>query len=157
MFGEANNLECEVGWFTNSDSVLFFVRVPGESSPTDEEKPVLLPAPKNTRSHTAGSSSASGERRTRFKADSKSPTADSEPRQRQRSGVILSPPYNFNDPKLLSAIIGLSFITLDRCKWESAGVSIRDLLCPEAETLQIHYNARPGYQVCLKFSSLNTL
>ncbi|KAJ3991303.1 hypothetical protein F5050DRAFT_1581629 [Lentinula boryana] len=55
---------------------------------------------------------------------------DSPPWLSPNSGLILSPVLNFEDPRVLKCLQGLTYLALDREKWRAAGKSLVDILAP---------------------------
>ncbi|KAJ3799059.1 hypothetical protein GGU11DRAFT_680306 [Lentinula aff. detonsa] len=102
VYGELVTLVSDIGFFTNMDVAFFYLIFDGENAEGI---------------NTGGGS-----------GDSKA--GSSEPTQKSYSGLILSPVLNFEDPRVLKCLQGLTYLALDREKWRAAGKSLVDILAP---------------------------
>lgn len=152
MYGSAHSLGVKAGWVTNGDVVVIFLRLPLKAPDPSLIPAIKRPVPRDTRQQAAldalkdtpGPSQPSGSRRkvtfsadTEFKEEGKGKEKEKEIEIDEDYGgkmsIVLSPPIKWTDPRLVTCLVGFSFMLLDLADWEQSGVTLEQLLCPDRE------------------------
>ncbi|KAF9483360.1 hypothetical protein BDN70DRAFT_990392 [Pholiota conissans] len=136
LWGQCSDLGPDVGFTTNGDVVMVFVRVVPPVAPQLVETTSKSddPADSKIRHQPPRSKGVKTS-----KVETHSPALPE-----TESGFILSPLMKWIDPRLRVCLLALSFMALDEASWMTkqvngnpSPITLRNLLCPESECTQI--------------------